>query len=77
MYVLIMQSCNMTLWKQRKLTIQSFMHGMNGLTLSGNEIQLQDEYMCVAQEEDNKKGYNILYACKEYHQKCQLILPED
>ena len=53
------------------------MHGMNGLTLSGNEIQLQDEYMCVAQEEDNKKGYNILYACKEYHQKCQLILPED
>lgn len=52
--------------------------GLTSFTLSGNEIQLQDGYMWVAPEEkNNKKGYNILYECKNFDSKCELILPED
>ena len=50
--------------------------GITSFTLSGSEIKLQEGYMWIAPE-DNKKGYNILYACKKYDEKCQLKLPED
>lgn len=52
--------------------------GLTSFSLSGNEIKLQAGSIWIRPEDkDNKKGYNILYDCKEHHQKCQLILPED
>lgn len=51
--------------------------GLTSFTLSGNEIKLQAGSIWIRPEDNDKKGYNILYACKERHQKCYLILPED
>lgn len=52
--------------------------GLTSFTLSGNEIKLQAGFIWITTEEkNNKKGYNILYECKNFDSKCELILPED
>lgn len=52
--------------------------GLTSFSISGQTITLQEGSIWITTEDKvNKKGYNILYACKERHQKCYLILPED
>ena len=51
-------------------------HDVKGLTsfkLSGQTVKLKAGEFWVAEIED--KGYNILYACKDRHISCQLVLP--
>ena len=50
--------------------------GLTSFTLSGNEIKLQAGSIWIRPVDNDKKGYNILYACNGLHAKCQLILPE-
>ena len=53
--------------------------GKSGLTsfqLSGQEIKLNAGSIWVApNNREGTTGYNILCACNEYHDKCQLNLP--
>lgn len=51
--------------------------GLTSFSLSGNEIKLQAGSIWIRPEDNDNKGYNILYDCKEHHPKCQLVLPED
>lgn len=52
--------------------------GLTSFTLTGQTIKLQEGYIWITTEDKvNKKGYNILYECKNIDSKCELILPED
>lgn len=42
--------------------------------LNGQEIKLKAGYIWVIENNGGKPGYNILYACNENHDKCQLVL---
>lgn len=52
--------------------------GLTSFTLTGQTIKLQEGSIWITTEDKvNKKGYNILYECKNIDSKCELILPED
>ena len=50
--------------------------GLSSFQLSGQKITLKAGSIWVRQNDDKvETGYNILYACNDYHDKCKLILP--
>ena len=57
-----------------------YMHqlGQNGLTsfeLGGQINVLKEGYLWVTQnDKKNQAGYNVLYECKKYDPKCELVL---
>ena len=42
----------------------------------GQTVKLKTGCLWVAPE-NNNGGYNLLYTCNDYHDKCRLMLPED
>lgn len=53
--------------------------GLTTFSLNGQTVKLKTGSMWVAPEDNEKRGYNILYICnKGYtHTECALKLPED
>lgn len=54
--------------------------GLTSFNLSGQTVNLKAGSLWVAHEDDGKRGYNLMYICKEgeeAHPECKLMLPED
>lgn len=66
---------------------EAYIHGIDkgdtGLTsfnLAGQTVNLKAGSLWVGHEDDGKRGYNLMYICKEgekAHPECKLMLPED
>ena len=50
--------------------------GITSFQLTGQTVKLKTGCLWVAPE-NNNGGYNLLYICNDYHDKCRLMLPED
>ena len=50
--------------------------GITSFQLTGQTVKLKTGCLWVAPE-NNNGGYNLLYTCNDYHDKCRLMLPED
>ena len=49
--------------------------GLTSFQLNGQTVKLKAGCLWVSPEKNG--GYNLLYACNDYHDKCKLMLPED
>ena len=50
--------------------------GITSFQLTGQTVKLKTGCLWVAPK-NNNGGYNLLYTCNDYHDKCRLMLPED
>lgn len=55
----------------------TWVDGLRSFELSGQTVKLKAGSIWVRRENGNLAGYNILYVCNNYHDKCKLMLPED
>lgn len=58
-------------------TIEPGKPGLTELTVGNQTLHLEEGALWVRPNENGKKGYDVLYECKEYHHECELVLPTE